>query len=63
MAILTSLYTHIIHTYISDVMHQIVAGSGWNNIDLALLSTGINDEYTKGFGFPQTQCQSVQHYL
>ena len=28
-------------------MHQVVAGSGGNTIDLALLSTGINEEYIK----------------
>ena len=28
-------------------MHQTVAGSGGNNIDLALLSTEINEEYIK----------------
>ena len=28
-------------------MHQVVAGSGGNIIDLALLSTGINEEYIK----------------
>ena len=28
-------------------MHQAVAGSGGNNIDLALLSAGINQEYIK----------------
>ena len=38
-------YTHIIHIYISDHMHQVVAGSGGNTIDQALLSTGINEEY------------------
>ena len=33
------------HTYISDHMHQVVAGSGGNTIDLALLFTGVNEEY------------------
>ena len=33
--------------YISDHMHQVVAGSGENAIDLALLCTGINEEYIK----------------
>ena len=28
-------------------MHQVVAGSGGNTIDLTLLSTGINEEYIK----------------
>ena len=28
-------------------MHQVVAGSGGNTIDLALLSTGINEEFVK----------------
>ena len=28
-------------------MHQVVAGSGGNTIDLALLSTGMNKEYIK----------------
>ena len=28
-------------------MHQVVAGLGGNTIDLALLSTGINEEYIK----------------
>ena len=28
-------------------MHQVVAGSGWNTIDLALLSSGINEKYIK----------------
>ena len=33
------------HTYISEHMHQVVAGSGGNTMDLALLSTRINEEY------------------
>ena len=46
-------------------MHEVVAGSGGNTIiiHLALLSTGINEEYVKVFGSPQTQYQSVEHYL
>ena len=36
--------THISYTHISDHMHQVVTGSGGNTIDLALLSTGINEE-------------------
>ena len=35
------------HTYISDHMHQVVAGSGGNTLDLALLFTGINEKYIK----------------
>ena len=35
----------MIRTYISDRMHQVVAGSGGNTIDVALLSKGKNEEY------------------
>ena len=35
------------HTYISAHMHQVVAGAGGNTIELALLSTGINEDYIK----------------
>ena len=58
------MHTYLV--YISDHMHQVEAGSGGNSIDLliALLSTGTNEEYIQpGFGFPQTQYQSVEHYL
>ena len=41
-------YAHIIHTCLSGHMHQVVAGSGGNTIDLALLSTRIKGEYIKG---------------
>ena len=46
-------------------MHQVVAGSGGNTIDLALLSTGINEEYTE-VRFPSNTVvvpKSVEHYL
>ena len=39
--------TYISCTHIFDHMHQVVTGSGGNTIDLALLSTGINEEYIK----------------
>ena len=38
-------HTHIMHTYICDHIHKVVAGSGGNTIDLALLCTRINEEY------------------
>ena len=46
-------------------MRQVVAGSGKNTIHLALLSTGINEEYIKVFWFPSNTVpnQSVVHYL
>ena len=47
LGLLLLSYTHVIHTYISDHMHQVVAASGGNTIDLALFSTGINEEYIK----------------
>ena len=47
LSLLLLSYTHVIHTSISDHMHQVVAGSGGNTIELALLSTWINDEYIK----------------
>ena len=47
LGLLLLLYTHIMHTYISDHRHQVAAGSSGNTIDLALLSTGINEEYIK----------------
>ena len=47
LGLLLLSYTHIMHTYISDPMHQVVAGSEGNTIDLASLSMGINEEYIK----------------
>ena len=42
-----AIIVHCCTQYLSDHMHQVVAGSGGNTIDLALLSTGTNEEYIK----------------
>ena len=42
-----AIIVHTYHTHLSDHMHQAVANSGGNTIDLALPSTGINGEYIK----------------
>ena len=45
-------------------MHEVVAGSGEDTIDLALLSTGINEEYIKDSArLKRSSTKSVEHYL
>ena len=45
-------------------MHQVVAGSGGNTIDLALLSARIHEEHTKvSVPLKHSTKQSVEHYL
>ena len=63
LGLLLLSYTHIIHTYISDRMHQVVAGPGGNTIiDIALLTFYGYKRYDyirQGFGSPQTQYQAL----
>ena len=52
------------HTYIPDHMHEVVAGSGGNTIDLGLLSTGVNEEYIKVLvSLKYSTKQIDEHYL
>ena len=52
------------HTYISDHVHQVVAGSDGNTIDSSSTSYGDKRGVHQRFGSPQTQqYQSVEHSL
>ena len=58
------LHTYLTHTFLTTCTSRRVAGSGGNTIDLALLSTGINEEYIKvSVPLKHSTKQIVEHYL